>query len=57
MRQCLVLLEDQRPQSMGIATAELFEALSAYVEDLQERRKDGASFFDRWLVPKIRLSD
>ncbi len=54
MRQSLMLLDDLRPSCGGVATAPLYEALFAYVEDLQERKGRGAGFFDRWLVPKIQ---
>jgi predicted metal-dependent hydrolase len=54
MRQCLILLDDLRPEAAGIATGELYEGLIAYLEDLQERRTPGPIFFDRWLAPKIR---
>ncbi len=57
LRQCLVLLDDLRPVAADIATDELYEALFAYVQDLQERRKPGPIFFDRWLVPKIRAAE
>jgi len=53
-RQGLMILDDLRPESQGIATGELYEALEAYLHDLQERRKAGAGFFDRWLAPRIR---
>ena len=53
-RQGLMLLDDLRPECEGIATGELYEALDAYLQDLQERRKPGAGFFDRWLAPRIR---
>jgi predicted metal-dependent hydrolase len=53
-RQGLVLLDDLRPEHQGVATGELFEAMQAYLQDLQERRKPGAGFFDRWLAPRIR---
>jgi predicted metal-dependent hydrolase len=53
-RQGLLILDDLRPECQGIATGELFEALQAYLQELQERRKPGASFFDRWLAPRIR---
>ena len=53
-RQSLIILDDLRPDCDGVATAELYEALEAYLQDLQERRKPGASFFDRWLAPRIR---
>lgn len=53
-RQSLVLLDDLQPECEGVATAELYEGLEAYLQDLQERRKPGASFFDRWLAPRIR---
>src|SRR5215471_10431529 len=53
-RQGLMLLDDLRPECEGVATGELYEALEAYLQDLQERRKPGAGFFDRWLAPRIR---
>jgi hypothetical protein len=52
-RQGLMLLDDLRPECEGIATGELYETLEAYLQDLQERRKPGAGFFDRWLAPRI----
>jgi len=56
-RQCLIALEDFRPRRLGIDVADLSEALGAYVEDLQERRRGGARLFDRWLAPRIRYRD
>ena len=53
-RQSLIILDDLRPECDGVATAELYEALEAYLQELQERRKPGAGFFDRWLAPRIR---
>lgn len=53
-RQSLMLLEDLRPERDGVATGELYEALAAYLQELQERRRPGAGFFDRWLAPRIR---
>ena len=53
-RQSLMVLDDLRPESHGVATAELYEALEAYLQDLQDRRKPGAGFFDRWLAPRVR---
>jgi len=53
-RQSLVVLDDLKPACEDIATGELFDALEAYLHELQERRKPGAGFFDRWLAPKIR---
>jgi predicted metal-dependent hydrolase len=53
-RQSLMLLEDLRPECAGVATTELHETLQAYLQDLQDRKKPGAGFFDRWLAPKIR---
>jgi hypothetical protein len=53
-RQSLIALEDFRPRRLGIETAELYDALAAYVEELQERRRPGARLFDRWLAPRIR---
>ena len=54
LRQCLILLEDLRPQSLGVQVDELYDALVAYLEELGTRKKTGATFFDRWLVPRIR---
>lgn len=53
-RQSLMILADLRPERAGVATGELFDALEAYLQDLQERKKPGANFFDRWLAPRIR---
>ncbi len=55
-RQSLMLLDELRPQCAGVGTAELYEALEAYLQDLQDRRKPGAGFFDRWLAPRIRYA-
>lgn len=55
LRQCLIILQDLAPQCAGVATGELYEGLFAYLEDLQGRKKPGAGFFDRWLVPKVRF--
>jgi predicted metal-dependent hydrolase len=55
-RQALMILHDLRPESEGIATGELYEALEAYLHDLQERRTPGAGFFDRWVAPRIRFA-
>lgn len=54
IRQSLILLDDLRPAACGVATQDLYDSLAAYLEELQDRRKPGAIFFDRWLVPKIR---
>lgn len=54
LRQSLMILDDLRPESQGVVTGELYDALEAYLQDLQERRKPGAGFFDRWLAPRIR---
>jgi predicted metal-dependent hydrolase len=53
-RQSLMLLDDLKPECAGVATAELYEGLEAYLQDLQDRKKPGAGFFDRWLAPRIR---
>ncbi|MGD9763826.1 MAG: DUF309 domain-containing protein [Candidatus Binatia bacterium] len=54
LRQAMVLLDDIGAEREGVATGELFEALDAYLQELQSRKKPGASFFDRWLAPKVR---
>jgi hypothetical protein len=54
LQQCLIVLEDSREPLLGIETGELYEAVEAYVLELRERRKPGASFFDRWLAPRVR---
>ena len=33
---------------------EVFRVVLPHLQDLQERRKPGATFFDRWLAPRIR---
>jgi predicted metal-dependent hydrolase len=52
-RQGLMIIDDLRPECQGVATGELYEAMEAYLQDLQERRKPGANFFDRWVAPRI----
>ena len=54
LRQSLMILDDLRPESQGVVTGDLYDALEAYLQDLQARRKPGAGFFDRWLAPRIR---
>lgn len=53
LRQCLIILEDHQPQYLGVRVNELYEALEAYLQELSGRKKPGATFFDRWLVPRI----
>jgi hypothetical protein len=52
LRQFLMTVEGDR-EALGIDVAQLSEAVEAYLADLQDRRKPGAGFFDRWLVPKV----
>jgi hypothetical protein len=54
LRQTMVILDEISPAREGVATGELFDAVQAYLQELEERKKPGAGFFDRWLVPKIR---
>jgi len=54
LRQTMVILDELGPEHEGVATGELFEAVQAYLQELESRQKPGAGFFDRWLAPKIR---
>ncbi len=54
LRQSLLILDDLPPVSQGVETAALYESLFAYLEELQDRKKRGSTFMDRWLVPRIR---
>lgn len=54
LRQAMVLLDQIGAERDGVATGELFEAVEAYLQELEGRKKPGAGFFDRWLAPKIR---
>jgi hypothetical protein len=54
LRQSLIILDDLRPEAEGVETETLYESLFAYVQELQDRKKRGATFMDRWLVPRIR---
>jgi hypothetical protein len=54
LRQAMVILDELGPEREGIATGELFDAVEAYLHELESRQKPGAGFFDRWLAPKIR---
>jgi hypothetical protein len=54
LRQAMVTLDEISPEREGVATGELFDAVQAYLQELESRQKPGAGFFDRWLAPKIR---
>jgi hypothetical protein len=54
LRQSLIAFDDYRPMHHGVQVAELYDALDAYVQELQDRSKPGARFLDRWLAPRIR---
>lgn len=55
LRQTMVTLHALDAERDGIAAAELFEAVEAYLQELEGRAKPGAGFFDRWLAPRIRV--
>lgn len=57
LRQSLIALDDYRPSHRGVQVGELYDALDAYVQDLQERTSAGARFLDRWLAPRIRYQE
>lgn len=54
MRQMLVTVDDYRPRHLDVEVEELFEAVGAYLEDLESRKSRQPRFIDRWLVPRIR---
>jgi hypothetical protein len=54
LRQSLIAFDDYRPTHLGVEVGELYDALDAYLQELQERTKPGARFLDRWLAPRIR---
>jgi hypothetical protein len=56
LQQFLVTLDEHREDRLGIKVAELYDAVEAYLAELKERKKPGASFFDRWLAPRIARS-
>jgi hypothetical protein len=56
LQQFLVTLDDRREDRLGVSVAELYDAVEAYLAELKERKKPGASFFDRWLAPRIRYA-
>jgi hypothetical protein len=53
LQQFLVTLDERREDRFGIRVAELYDAVEAYLAELKDRKKPGASFFDRWLRPRI----
>ncbi len=57
MRQSLIILDDLRPRAAGVETELLYESLYAYLQELQDRKKRGATFMDRFLVPRIRFQE
>lgn len=54
MRQSLIILDDLRPRASGVETDLLYEAMYAYLQELQDRKGRGATFMDRFLVPRIK---
>ncbi|HVN87668.1 MAG TPA: hypothetical protein VMW17_22760 [Candidatus Binatia bacterium] len=56
MRQSLVTLDELRPHHLGVRVDELFEAVQAYLDDLEARQGRRPRFIDRWLVPRIRVT-
>ena len=56
LERSLLTLDDLRPESLGVNVGELYAALESYHDDLQERRRPGAGFFDRWLAPRVRYT-
>jgi len=56
LRQCLLALEEFHPNHCGVEVEELCGAVGAFLDELGERRKAGAGFFDRWLMPRVRYS-
>ena len=55
LRQVMVTLDQLGAEADGVATGELFDAVEAYLQEIEKRTKPGAGFFDRWLAPKIRI--
>lgn len=53
LRQVLVQMEDFRPACIGVDVDGLYEAVEAWYRDLESRRRPGARFVDRWLMPRI----
>lgn len=53
-RRSLIEMDDFRPAHLGVDVDDLARALESYLEEIRGRRKRGATFFDRWLAPRIR---
>jgi predicted metal-dependent hydrolase len=53
-QRSLMEMDDFRPHHLGVDVDDLVQALQAYLDELRDRRKPGAGFFDRWLAPRIR---
>jgi tetratricopeptide (TPR) repeat protein len=55
LRRALVVLDDFRLNSLGIAVDDLYEATEAYLQDLESRKSRAPRVIDRWLAPRIRI--
>jgi predicted metal-dependent hydrolase len=56
-RRSLIEMDDFRPHRLGVDVDDLAQALQAYLDELRDRHRPGAGFFDRWLAPRIRYRD
>jgi predicted metal-dependent hydrolase len=55
LTQALVHLENYRPQYQNVDVDTLYQQIETYLEGLRSSRRERASFFERFQVPRIRL--
>jgi len=56
LTQVLLHLEDYRPRYQNIDVDVLYQQVETYLEGLKSSKRERASFFERFSVPRIRLS-
>ncbi len=56
LTQGLLQLENYRPQHQRVDVEALYREVETYLEELRSSKRERASFFERFRVPRIRLS-
>jgi predicted metal-dependent hydrolase len=55
LQQCLLVLDDCRPQRLGVDVQALYDEVAVYLEEFQRADVRSPRFFERFRVPKIKL--
>jgi hypothetical protein len=55
LQQCLLVLDDCRPERLGVNVEALYDEISVYLEELRAGDVRRPRLLERWRVPKIRM--